>query len=172
VFAVSVSAGMAFASPSPSGFGRAGFNGSRQQACRQTASGDSTFAGAALADPLDAVAYAIKLEPTTLQSELASGTSLSQIIQQQGMTGDQVVAAVVMQEKAQLDQEVAAARLSADQENATLATTQAGIEQVIAGNAPLTGSASRSGGFSRGGAPNGQSAQTSRNGQSFNPCGG
>jgi hypothetical protein len=173
VLAISASTGLAFQStPSSPGFGRGEFgNNNRQPACNQIASGGGQFGGSPPLDPLNAVANALKLAPATLQSDLASGTSLSQIITQQGMTADQVVRAVVAQDKTQLDQQVASGQITRDQENATLAVVQTSINQAIAGQAPLTGTVTRQGSFARGGTANGQTGQSSQ-GRGFNSCGG
>ena len=166
VFAISAATGLAFQnSPSPAGIGRGGFgNNNRQYACGQTASGN------ALADPLNAVANALNIAPATLQRDLAAGTSLSQIITRQGMTTDQVVRAVVAQDKTELERQVAGGQLTRDQENAALATTQTSIDQAIAGQEPLTGTVTQ-GGFPRGGPANGQTGQLPQ-GRGFNGCGG
>jgi len=172
VFAISAATGLAFQnSPTPAGNLRGGFgNNNRQQACSQTASGNAQFGGNVLADPLNAVANALKIAPATLQRELASGTSLSQIITRQGMTTDQVVRAVMAQDKTELDQQVARGQFTRDQENAALATTQASIDQAIAGQEPLTGTVTQSG-FARGGPANGQTGPLPQ-GRGFNGCGG
>ena len=166
VLAVSASTGLALQNtPSSAGFARDAIgNNNRQHACNQPRSGST------LADPLNSVANALKLTATTLQNDLASGTSLSQIIAQQGMTANQVVSAVVAQDRIELDQQVARSEMTRDQENATLATVQININQAIAGQEPLTGTVTQ-GDFARGGPANGQTGQLPQ-GRGFNGCGG
>jgi hypothetical protein len=69
---------------------------------------------------LNAVASTLKLTPQQLHDALASGKTLKQVISDQGSTVDQVVNAVVAQEKTELDKAVTAGRLTSDQESQRL----------------------------------------------------
>lgn len=172
VLLCSGSTGLAFQKPAPARFGRTGFANSGQQACNSTNSGNSPSGTSFLTDQLNAVASALHLDAATLQSELASGTSLNQIVATQGMTSDQVAQAIIAQEKTQLDQQVSSGRMTVNEENATLATTSASIDRVLSGQAPLTGTASRQNGVAHGGTANGQFGQSAQGRQGFDVCGG
>jgi hypothetical protein len=172
VLLCSASTGLAFQKTTTSSFGRTGFGNSGQQACDPTNAASAQAGASFLTDQLSAVASALHLDAATLQSDLASGTSLSQIISAQGMTSAQVEQAIVAQEKTQLDQQVSSGRMTVDEENATLATTSASVERVLSGQAPLTGTASRQNGSTPGGTANGQFGQSRQGRQGFNACGG
>lgn len=80
------------------------------------------------------IAGTLGITPQQLQSELQSGKALKDIISEHGKTVADVVTAVVNQEKSELDQQVSAGKLTADQETQRLNDLQQRLTDAINNN--------------------------------------
>lgn len=83
---------------------------------------------------LATVASTLGMNETDLQTALASGTTLSDIITQHGKTVDQVVTALVAQEKTELDARVTAGQLTQAQEDQMLSALPQQLTDAINNN--------------------------------------
>ncbi len=147
LLAVSVSTGMAFGKTPPVSSRGAGLGSKGQGACVQPGFDGQNPSGAFMTNATDAIAAALNVTVRQLQQEIASGKSLSRIIDGSGMSSVRVADTVVAQQQDQLDQQVAGGRMTLDQEDAMLAALRAQVDDVLSGKAQLVFGPGQPGGF-------------------------
>ncbi len=85
-------------------------------------------------DDMNAIASTLGITATQLQSDLSSGTTLAQEITNHGKTVDEVVTAIITQEKTEMDQAVASGKMTQDQETQRLDTMKQQLTDAINNN--------------------------------------
>lgn len=85
-------------------------------------------------DEMNTIAATLGITPTQLQSDLSSGTTLSQEITNKGKTVAGVVTAIVAQEKTEMDKAVTSGKMTQAQETQRLSTMTQQLTDAITNN--------------------------------------
>ncbi len=110
-------------------------------------------------EDMSVIATTLGITNDQLQSDLSSGTTLKDEITNHGKTVDEVVTAVVAQEKSEMDQAVSAGKMTQDQETQRLSDLQQRLTDSINNNTFGQGGPGGFGGHGHMGGPLGDQGQ-------------
>ncbi|MCM3631122.1 hypothetical protein M3194_27800 [Paenibacillus glycanilyticus] len=112
----------------------------------QLAQGREGRKGRGFGQNLDVVATALSITEDELKTELKAGKTIADIAKEKGISEDSVVSAIETAINAQIDQEVKAGKLTADEAAAKKEDAAARAQSIVDGNFPFKGDGGHGGG--------------------------